>query len=38
MELSGISGSVAQSGEGMWNVEAAKEEGSLVPISEGVLD
>jgi 6-phosphogluconate dehydrogenase (decarboxylating) len=38
MELSGISGSVAQSGEGMWNVEAGTEVGSLVPISKGVLD
>ncbi len=36
--LSDISGSVAQSGEGMWTVEAAKEFGVPVPIIKGALD
>jgi 6-phosphogluconate dehydrogenase len=38
MGLKDISGSVAQSGEGMWTVEAAKELGIPVPIIEGALD
>ena len=37
-ELKDISGSVAQSGEGMWTVEAAKELGIPVPIIQGALD
>ncbi len=37
-ELDGISGSVEQSGEGMWTVEAAKELGIPVPIIQGALD
>ncbi len=37
-DLSEIAGSVAQSGEGMWTVEAAKEFGVPVPIIEGALD
>jgi len=37
-ELSGISGSAAQSGEGMWTVDAAKELGIPVPIIKGALD
>jgi 6-phosphogluconate dehydrogenase len=37
-DLSEISGSVAQSGEGMWTVEAAKEIGVPVPIIKGALD
>jgi 6-phosphogluconate dehydrogenase len=37
-ELSEISGSVAQGGEGMWTVEAAKEVGVPVPIIKGALD
>jgi 6-phosphogluconate dehydrogenase len=36
--LEGRSGSVAQSGEGMWTVEAAKELGIPVPIIKGALD
>ena len=32
-----ISGSVAQSGEGMWTVDAAKELGIPVPIIQGAL-
>ncbi len=37
-DLSEISGSVAQSGEGMWTVAAAKEFGVPVPIIKGALD
>ncbi len=37
-ELYGISGSVAQGGEGMWTVEAAKELGIPAPIIKGALD
>jgi len=37
-ELKDISGSVAQSGEGMWTVDAAKELGIPVPIIQGALD
>ena len=37
-ELNGISGSAAQSGEGMWTVDAAKELGIPVPIIKGALD
>ncbi len=37
-DLKGISGSVEQSGEGMWTVEAAKELGIPVPIIQGALD
>ena len=37
-ELDGISGAVAQSGEGMWTVEAAKEFGIPAPIIKGALD
>ncbi len=37
-ELSGISGSAAQSGEGLWTVEAAKEFGVPAPIIEGSLE
>ncbi len=37
-DLKGISGAVAQSGEGMWTVEAAKELGIPVSIIEGALD
>jgi 6-phosphogluconate dehydrogenase len=37
-ELSGISGSAAQSGEGMWTVDAAKELGIPVPIIKGALE
>ncbi len=37
-ELSGISGSVAQSGEGMWTVDAARELGIPVPVIEGALE
>ncbi len=36
--LEGISGSVEQSGEGMWTVQAAKELGIPVPIIQGALD
>jgi 6-phosphogluconate dehydrogenase len=36
-ELKDISGSVAQSGEGMWTVDAAKELGIPVPIIQGAL-
>ena len=36
--LKGISGSVEQSGEGMWTVQAAKELGIPVPIIQGALD
>lgn len=37
VELPGISGSVAASGEGLWTVETAKELGVPVPIIEGSL-
>ena len=37
-ELKDISGSVAQSGEGMWTVDAAKELGIPVPVIRGALD
>jgi 6-phosphogluconate dehydrogenase len=37
-DLKDISGSVAQSGEGMWTVDAAKELGIPVPIIQGALD
>ncbi len=37
-ELSGISGSAAQSGEAMWTVEAAKELGVPAPVIEGALE
>jgi 6-phosphogluconate dehydrogenase len=36
-DLSGISGSAAQSGEGMWTVDAAKELGVPAPITEGAV-
>ena len=36
-DLKEISGSVAQSGEGAWTVEAGKELGVLTPIIEGAL-
>ncbi len=36
-ELTGISGSVEQSGEGMWTVDVAKELGIPVPVIEGAL-
>jgi len=36
--LKDISGSIAQSGEGSWTVEAAKELGIPVPIIKGALD
>ena len=35
VELEGISGSIAQSGEGLWTVDAAKDLGVPVPIIEG---
>jgi 6-phosphogluconate dehydrogenase len=37
-DLDGISGSAAQSGEGRWTVDAAKELGIVVPIIKGALD
>jgi 6-phosphogluconate dehydrogenase len=37
-DLAGISGSAAQSGEGMWTIEAARELGIAVPIIKGALD
>jgi 6-phosphogluconate dehydrogenase len=37
-KLNGISGAVAQSGEGMWTVEAAKDLGVSVSIIKGALD
>ncbi len=37
-DLSGISGSAAQSGEGRWTVDAARELGIPAPIIEGALD
>jgi len=36
--LDGISGSVAQSGEAVWTIDAAKEFGSPAPIIKGALD
>ncbi len=36
--LQGISGAVAQSGEAMWTIDAAKEFGSPAPIIKGALD
>jgi len=37
-DLTDISGSVSQSGEGLWTVEAAKETGIPVPVIEGALN
>jgi 6-phosphogluconate dehydrogenase (decarboxylating) len=37
-DLGAISGSVSQSGEGIWTVEAAKELGIPIPIIEGALN
>jgi 6-phosphogluconate dehydrogenase len=37
-DLKKISGSVSQSGEGLWTIEAAKEIGVAVPIIEGALN
>jgi 6-phosphogluconate dehydrogenase len=37
-DLKGISGSVEQSGEGMWTIQEAKELGIPVPIIQGALD
>jgi 6-phosphogluconate dehydrogenase len=37
-DLAEISGSVSQSGEGLWTVEAAKEMGVPVPIIEGAFN
>jgi 6-phosphogluconate dehydrogenase len=37
-DLKGISGSAAQSGEGMWTVEAGKELGVPTPIIQGALE
>ena len=37
-DLKDVSGSVAQSGEGMWTIEAAKERGIPVPIIKGALE
>jgi len=37
-ELKDISGSVVQSGEGMWTVDAAKELGIPVPVIQGALE
>ena len=37
-DLKDVSGSVAQSGEGMWTIEAAKELGIPVPIIKGALE
>jgi 6-phosphogluconate dehydrogenase len=37
-DLEGISGEVAQSGEGVWTVDAAKEVGSPAPIIRGALE
>ncbi len=36
-DLAGVSGSAAQSGEGMWTVNAAKELGMPVPVIEAAL-
>jgi 6-phosphogluconate dehydrogenase len=37
-DLAGISGSAAQSGEGMWTVEAGKELGVPTPVIQGALE
>ncbi len=37
-ELQGVSGTIAQSGEGKWTVEAARELGIPVPVIEGALE
>jgi 6-phosphogluconate dehydrogenase len=37
-DLKHISGSAAQSGEGMWTVEAGKELGVPMPVIQGALD
>ncbi len=37
-DLSPVSGSAAQSGEGMWTVDTARELGVAVPVIEGALD
>jgi len=37
-DLNAVSGSAAQSGEGMWTVEAAKELGVPVPVIKAALD
>jgi 6-phosphogluconate dehydrogenase len=37
-DLEGISGSAAESGEGMWTVEAAKDSGIPAPIIKAALD
>ncbi len=37
-DLKNVSGSVAQSGEGMWTIDAANELGIRVPIIKGALD
>jgi 6-phosphogluconate dehydrogenase len=37
-DLSGISGSAAQSGEGMWTVEAGKELGVATPVIQAAFD
>ncbi len=37
-DLTDIAGSVSQSGEGLWTVEAAKETGIPVPVIEGALN
>jgi 6-phosphogluconate dehydrogenase len=37
-DLTGISGSAAQSGEGMWTVDAAHELGVPAPVIKGALD
>jgi len=38
LDLAGISGSAAQSGEGMWTVETAKELGVPAPVIAGALE
>ncbi len=37
-ELADISGAAAQSGEGLWTIEAARELGVSVPVIKGALD
>ncbi|HUI46581.1 MAG TPA: decarboxylating 6-phosphogluconate dehydrogenase [Nitrospirota bacterium] len=37
-DLSSVSGSAAQSGEGMWTVDAARELGVAVPVIHGALE
>jgi 6-phosphogluconate dehydrogenase len=37
-DLKDISGSVAQSGEGLWTIEAGKEMGVPMPVIQGALD